>query len=83
MQYNIYENMPTYYVELVKKGQEEIKHINARINQLCGCLDFARQNKNEARIDEINSEITRLAMQELRIKDKIKRYTQCQCKMCK
>lgn len=82
MSYNLYENMPTYYVELVKKHQEEIKHINARIDQLCGCLDFARQNKNEARINEINVEITRLAMKEVHLKEKIARYTQCQCKTC-
>ena len=79
---NLYENIPTYYVELIKKGQQEIEHINARINQLCGCLDFARQNKNEARINEINVEIARLAMQEVRIKEKIERYSKCQCKTC-
>lgn len=77
-----YENIPTYYVELIKRGQQEIEHINARINQLCGCLDFAKQNSNTTRINEINEQITELAKQEMRIKEKIKRYTQCQCKTC-
>ena len=67
--------IPTYYIGLIKKGQEEIKHINARINQLCSCLDFARQNKNEARIDEINVEIARLATQEMRIQEKLEKWS--------
>ena len=79
----LYQGIPTYYVELIKKGQEEIRHINARFNQLCGCLDFARQNKNEARINELNVELARLATEEARIKAKIKSYTTCQCTTCK
>ena len=79
----LYEGIPTYYVELIKKGKEEIRHINARFNQLCGCLDFARQNGNEARINELNVELARLATEEARIKAKIERYTNCQCSSCK
>ena len=80
---NLYENIPTYYVELIKKGQQEIEHINARINQLCGCLDFAEQNGNTTRIEEIKAEIGRLAMQEKRIQEKIESYITCQCNACK
>ena len=69
------DTIPTYYIGLINNGQEEIKHINARINQLCGCLDFARQNKNEARINEINVEIARLATQEMRIQEKIEKWS--------
>jgi hypothetical protein len=78
----IYEGMPTYYVELAKKGQEEIKHIEARISQLCGCLDFAEQNGNTPRIEEIKAEIGKLAMREMTIREKLNRYTKCQCKTC-
>ena len=78
----LYEGIPTYYVDLIKKGKEEIKHINARINQLCGCLDFAEQNGNTTRIEEIKAEIGKLAMREIAIKEKLDRYTKCQCSMC-
>ncbi len=80
---NLYEGMPTYYIKLIEKGQEEIKHINARINQLCGCLDFAEQNDNKPRIEEIKAEIGKLAMREMAIKEKLDRYTKCQCTACK
>jgi DNA-binding transcriptional regulator GbsR (MarR family) len=77
-----YENIPTYYVELIKKGQREIEHITCRINQLCGCLQFAEQNKNQPRIAEIKDQITELAKQKAHIREKLERYTKCQCSMC-
>jgi hypothetical protein len=80
---NLYQGIPTYYIELIKKGQEEIKHINARINQLCGCLDFAKETGSINRINEINAQITELAKRELYIKEKIESYTRCQCNACK
>ena len=78
----LYQGIPTYYINLIEKGQEEIRHINARINQLCGCLDFAEQNGNKPRIEEIKAEIGKLAMREMAIKEKLERYTKCQCNMC-
>ncbi len=69
------DTIPTYYIGLINNGQEEIRHINARFNQLCGCLDFARQNKNEARINELNIELARLATEEVRIKAKIEQWS--------
>jgi len=31
---NLYENMPTYYVKLIKQHSEEIRHLEARWNQM-------------------------------------------------
>jgi len=78
----LYQGIPTYYIKLIEKGQEEIRHINARFNKLCGCLDFAEQNGNTTRIEEIKAEIGKLAMREIAIKEKLDRYTKCQCSMC-
>ena len=67
--------IPTYYLGLIKKGQEEIKHINARINQLCGCLDFAEQKGNTDRIKEIKSQITELAKQKMALREKLEKLS--------
>ena len=79
----LYQGIPTYYVELIKKGQQEVEHITCRINQLCGCLDFAEQNGNTTRIKEIKDQIGKLAKQKMAIREKLDRYTKCQCSACK
>ena len=79
----LYEGIPTYYIELIKKCKEEIRHINARISQLCGCYDFAEQNGNTDRIKEIKDQVGKLAMQKLKIELKIESYTKCQCSSCR
>ena len=68
------DNIPTYYIGLIKKGQQEVEHITCRINQLCGCLDFAEQNGNTERIKEIKSQITELAKQKMALREKIEKW---------
>lgn len=70
----IQQEIPTYYIELIKKGQREIERITCRINQLCGCLDFAEENGNTDRIKEIRAQIAELAKQEMAICEKLERY---------
>ena len=78
-----YQGIPTYYIKLIKKGQQEIEHITCRINQLCACLDFAEQNGNTDRIKEIKDQIGKLAMQKMAIREKLESYVRCQCNTCK
>ena len=66
--------IPTYYIGLIKKGQQEVEHITCRINQLCGCLDFAEQNGNTDRIKEIKDQITELAKQKMTLREKMERW---------
>jgi len=68
------DTIPTYYIGLIKKGQQEVEHITCRINQLCGCLDFAEQNGNTDRIKEIKSQITELAKKKMTLREKLERY---------
>ncbi len=70
----IQQEIPTYYIELIKKGQREIERITCRINQLCGCLDFAEENGNTDRIKEIRAQIAELAKQKMAIREKLERY---------
>ena len=66
----------TYYLGLIKKGQEDITSIQCRINQLCSCLDFAEEAVNAGRIKEIKAEITELAKKKMEIQEKIERHAQ-------
>jgi len=68
------DTIPTYYIGLIKKGQREVEHITCRINQLCGCLDFAEQNGNTDRIKEIKSQITELAKQKMALREKLAKW---------
>ena len=68
------DTIPTYYIGLIKKGQREVEHITCRINQLCGCLDFAEQNGNTDRIKEIKSQITELAKQKMTLREKLEKW---------
>ena len=68
------DTIPTYYIGLIKKGQREVEHITCRINQLCGCLDFAEQNGNTDRIKEIKSQITELAKQKMELREKLEKW---------
>jgi len=69
------DTIPTYYIGLIKKGQREVEHITCRINQLCGCLDFAEQNGNTDRIKEIKSQITELAKQKMALREKLEKWS--------
>lgn len=73
--------IPTYYLGLIRKGQEDITRIQCRINQLCGCLDFAKEAGNTDRIKEISAEITELAKKKMATREKIERYAQHHCSM--
>lgn len=75
---NLHNDIPTYYIELIRAGQREIEHITCRINQLCGCLQFAEQADNKPRITEIKSQITELAKQKAVLREKLERYV-AQC----
>lgn len=68
------DTIPTYYIGLIKKGQQEVEHITCRINQLCGCLDFAEQNGNTDRIKEIKVQITELAKKKMTLREKMERW---------
>ena len=68
------DTIPTYYIGLIKQGQQEVEHITCRINQLCGCLDFAEQNGNTDRIKEIKTQITELAKQKMALREKMERW---------
>lgn len=68
------DTIPTYYIGLINNGQEEIKHINARINQLCACLDFAEQNGNTDRIKEIKAQIAELAKKKMALLEKLEKW---------
>ena len=68
------DTIPTYYIGLIKKGQREVEHITCRINQLCGCLDFAEQNGNTDRIKEIKAQITELAKQKMALREKLEKW---------
>lgn len=70
-----YQGIPTYYINLIKKGQQEIEHITCRINQLCGCLDFAEQNGNTTRIEEIKDQIGKLAIQKMELREKLEKWS--------
>lgn len=75
--------IPTYYLGLIKKGQEDITNIQCRINQLCSCLDFAEAFGNTDRIKEIKLEITQLAKKKMTTQEKIERYAQHHCSTLK
>ena len=68
------DTIPTYYIGLIKKGQQEVVHITCRINQLCGCLDFAEQNGNTDRIKEIKTQITELAKKKMALREKLEKW---------
>ena len=71
---NLHNDIPTYYIELIRVGQREIEHITCRINQLCGCLQFAEQADNKPRIAEIKDLITELAKRKMALREKLERY---------
>ena len=73
--------IPTHYLGLIKKCQEDITNIQCRINQLCSCLDFAEEAVNTDRIKEIKAEITKLAKKKMATREKIERYAQLHCSM--
>ena len=68
------DNIPTYYIGLIKRGHREVEHITCRINQLCSCLDFAEQNGNTDRIKEIKVQITELAKKKMTLREKMERW---------
>jgi len=68
------DTIPTYYIGLIKKGQREVEHITCRINQLCGCLDFAEQNGNTDRIKEIKVQIAELAKKKMALREKLEKW---------
>ncbi len=68
------DTIPTYYIGLIKKGQREVEHITCRINQLCGCLDFAEQNGNTDRIKEIKAQIAELAKKKMALLEKLEKW---------
>ena len=83
MSHNTYEGIPPYYLDLIKKGQNDITRIQCNINELCATLDFEIDNNNKPRIDEIKEQITDLVKQKMSIRKKIESYTKCQCKTCR
>jgi hypothetical protein len=80
---NLYEGMPTYYVKLVKQHTEEIRHLNARWNQMYTQRHNAINAGKADRAEEINAQMLENFIRQRELQDKIDRYTKCQCSACK
>ena len=68
-----YQGIPTYYINLIKKGQQEIEKITIRINEL------SRSSNTEA----VKGEIADLVEQKMAIREKLESYVKCHCNACK
>ena len=80
---NLYEGMPTYYVKLVKKHSEEIRHLKARWNQMHTQRHNAINAGKAERVEEIKAGMIENLMRQHALQAKIDRYTKCQCSACK
>ena len=80
---NLYENMPTYYVKLVKQHSEEIRHLEARWNQMHTQRHNAINAGKSKRTKEIEAQMLENFKRQQSLQEKIDRYTKCQCSTCK
>ena len=80
---NLYESMPTYYVKLVKKHTEEIRHLKSRWNQMHTQRHNAINAGKADRAEEIKAQMLENTNRQQALQDKIVRYTKCQCSACK
>jgi hypothetical protein len=76
---NLYEGMPTYYIKLVKQHSEEIRHLNARWDQMHTQRNNAISTGKEKRAEEIKTGMVENFKRQRVLQDKIDRYTKCQC----
>ena len=80
---NLYEGIPTYYVELIKSKENEINHLQWRWNQMHTMRNNAINAGKAERAEEIKSKMMLLSSLMTVLKEKIKSYTTCQCVKCK
>ena len=79
---NLYEGMPTYYVNLVKKHAEEIRHLKARWNQMHTQRHNAISAGKAERVEELKAQMIENLKSQRALQSKIDHYTKCQCSLC-
>jgi len=79
----LYEGIPTYYVELIKQHKEEIRHLEARWNQLNAQRHNAINAGKGERAQDIIEQMTDNFTRQRILQRKIDSYTKCQCSACK
>jgi DNA-binding FadR family transcriptional regulator len=78
-----YENIPTYYAKLVKQHTEEIRHLEARWNQMHTQRHNAINAGKTDRAEEILAQMLENFKRQQSLQSKINSYVACQCNICR